>query len=179
MTDRPTRSADAAQAVADPMTRFFRDAIEAQERAVTQAQSWAVNIMSAYREQAEDHSALLQSVNRSLRAAEDLLESQTKATKALSESLEASRQLMETLAGSHQRGLDRLQAMVTDAVEQVSGRLQPPAPPAGASDTPTSPLNAPNATYLQLTNEWLDALNRFMSGGGGAAGPDTATPKAH
>jgi hypothetical protein len=175
MTDGTTGPDDASRAGPDPLTRFFRDAVEAQERAINQAQGWSTSIMAAYKEQAEDHSALLRSVDRSLRATEELLESQTKATKALTESLEASRQLMETLVGSHQRGLDRLQGMVTDAIEQVSGRLQAPAPQPGVSDTATSPLAAQNAAYVQMTNEWLDALNRFMSGGS-AGGADTAPP---
>jgi hypothetical protein len=177
MTDGQTTPGDAETAASDLMTTFLREALEAQQRAISQAQDWSISTMAAYREQAEEHTALLRAVDRSLRATEDLLESQARATKALSESLDASRQLMETLVGSHQRGMDRLERMIAVAVEQVGGQLQASTPRPGLADSGSGPFAAQNAAYLNLTKDWLDALNGFMGGGLAARANDESSPR--
>ena len=70
------------------------NAVEAYERTLTLVQSWFEGILATYKEQAESYGAMLRSVDTSLRALEQVVESQAKITKALGESLDASRQVV-------------------------------------------------------------------------------------
>jgi hypothetical protein len=175
MTEEPGSPWSAGGAAFEPIASFLRDAVKAQEDAMSQAQTWSVNVMAAYREQADEFNAMLQAVNRSLLAMEELVQSQTKATRALGESLEASRQLVDTAVTSNQRSLERLESLVKGMVDQVGGQLQ-----ALGHETPTTgsvesgPLAAPNEAYLTMARAWMDAFNSFLGGTGGKR-PDPGT----
>jgi len=164
MTGASEDTGDAAAAAFGPLGTLFRDAVQAQERALTQAQNWSVDAMAAYREQVEDQSALLRSMSRSLEAMEALVESQTRATQALGESLDAFRELGETLVSSHQRGLDRLDALVRDVVDQVGGQLQAFRPPADAAGPVPNAMTQQSAAYVQATQDWMEALTALLGG---------------
>jgi hypothetical protein len=152
---------------------FLGEVIKAQGMAMSQAQNWSIEVMAAYRQQAEEYGAVLQAVNRLLQAAErsqlamaDLAESHAKATKALSDSVDASRELVSTAEASNRKGLERLESLVTGMVEQVGGQVatlseQMPM----TSSTVTGPLAAQNAAFSELTRTWMDAFNSLLSGG--------------
>ena len=59
------------------------NAVEAYERTLTVVQNWFEGILATYKEQAEGYGAMLRSVDTSLRALEQVVESQAKITQAL------------------------------------------------------------------------------------------------
>ena len=164
MTQEPTAPRDPAAAF-EQMSRFLRDAVEAQGQAVNRAQGWSADLMAAYREQVEEYNALLKGVNRSLRAMEELVESQTKATQAMSESLDASRELVNTAVAANQKSLDRVESLLASMVQQTTRQLEVLGGQMQAGQSVVSgPLAAQNAAYLALTREWTDTFNKFLGG---------------
>ncbi len=164
MTQEPTAPRNPAAAL-EQTARFLHDAVEAQGQAIGRAQSWSTDLMAAYREQIEEYNALLQGVNRSLRAMEQLVESQAKATRAMAESLDASRELVNTAVVANRRSLDRVESLLGSMVQQATRQLEAVGNQMQASESMISgPLAAQNAAYLALTREWTDAFNNFLSG---------------
>jgi DNA repair exonuclease SbcCD ATPase subunit len=165
MTDVPEAPRTAGGAAFEPIAAFLREAAEAQSQAMSMAQGWSMNVMAAYREQMEEYNAMLQSVSRSLRAMEELVESQTKAAKALGESLDASRQLVDTAVASNQKSLERVETLVTGMVDQVNGQLKALRDQAQVTESMvTGPFAAQNAAYLKMARDWMDTFNSYLGG---------------
>jgi hypothetical protein len=181
MTDE--RESPGASGGFQPSATFLNDIIKAQGRAMSTVQNWSIDVMAAYRQQAEEYNGFLQAVNRSLQAAEEsqramaeLAESHAKAMKALSDSVDASRDLVNTAADSNRVSLERLESLMTDMVKEVGGQVaafgnQMPA----AESIAAGPLAAQNSAYMELTRNWMDAFNSLL--GGGAAGGQGAEPE--
>ena len=165
MTDQPGNARSAGSAGFEPFAAFLRGAAEAQMEAVRLAQRWSTETMETYQEQAKEYHAMLEAVNRSLRAMEELMESQTKATQALRESVDAARNLVDTAAASNRKGLERMESHVSGMVEQVDRQLQALRQQAQLGDSlTTGPLAAQNAAYAQLTRDWMEAFSGLLTG---------------
>ena len=67
----------------DAMGGLAVNAVESYERTLNLVQNWFEGIMATYKEQTESYGAMLRSVDTSLRALEQVVETQAKTTKAL------------------------------------------------------------------------------------------------
>jgi hypothetical protein len=166
---------------------FLADMAKAQGEALSQVQNWSVAAMAAYRQQAEEYNGLLQAVNRSLEAAEqgqramtELADSHMKATKALNDSVDASRDLVSKAVASNRQSLDRLESLVTAMVQQVGSQVaalgdQMPT----AESIAAGPFAAQRAAYLEVTRTWMDAFNNVLGGGAAAKGQEADSEEAN
>ena len=168
-----------------PAATFVNEVFKAQAQAMSQAQSWSLDAMTAYREQAEAYNSLLQALNRTLAAAErsqralvELAESHAKAAQALTDGVSASRELVSTAEASNRKSLERLETLVTGMVEQAAAQVAA----LGSQTLPESftagPLAAQNAAYQELTRTWAQAFTSML-GSGGAPEQEPGSGKSH
>ena len=105
------------------------NAVESYERTLNLVQSWFEGILATYKEQAESYGAMLRSVDASLHALEEVVEGQAKITKALGESLDASRQVVTAATNSNQHSTERIETFVGDVLASAHR-------PAGGAEEP-------------------------------------------
>ncbi len=138
--------------------------VEAYERTVTLAQSWFEGILATYKEQAESYGALLRSVDTSLRSLEQVVEAQAQITKALGESLHASRQVLTVATSSNQHSTERIEAFVGDVLAMLTAQLQALKSQVDIGQTMLAdPLSTQSAMFLKMTEDWSDAYGRMLS----------------
>ena len=99
-------------------------AVESYERTLNLVQSWFEGLLATYKEQAESYGAMLRSVDASLHALEEVVEGQAKITKALGESLDASRQVVTAATNSNQNSTERIETFVADVLGVLNGQLE-------------------------------------------------------
>lgn len=148
---------------------FVDEAIQAQERALEMTQGWSESVLGTLKEQADGYSALLRSVDASLRAMEQAITSQAQTTKALAESLEASRQVVGTAMDAQQHSIDRVESFVTGMLDVLTGqrhalRTRVEIGQAMLSD----PAVAQGAAFLKMSQDWVDAYGRLLNSASGS-----------
>src|SRR5687767_2553911 len=140
------------------------NAVEAYERTLTLVQSWFEGILASYKEQAESYGAMLRSVDASLHALEEVVEGQAKITKALGESLDASRQVVTAATNSNQHSTERIETFVADVLGVLSGQLEALKSQVDIGKTMLAdPVSAQSAMFLKMTQDWSDAYGRMLS----------------
>ncbi len=138
------------------------DAVRAQERALEMSQGWSENVVATLKEQAASDSALLHSVDASLRAMEQAVKSQAEATKALTENLEASRKVVSTAMTTQQHTVERVETFVGGVLDALSGQLQTMRTQMEAGQgVLADPGAAPSKVLLQMTQDWMDAYGQL------------------
>ncbi len=158
----------------EPFGGMVVNAVEAYERTLTVVQNWFEGILATYKEQAEGYGAMLRSVDTSLRALEQVVESQAKITQALSESLEASRGVVTAATNSNQHSTERIEAFVGDAMAMLTGQLQALKNQVDMGQAMLSdPMSTSSTAFLKMTKDWSDAYGRML----GPANP--FKPAAH
>lgn len=140
------------------------NAVESYERTLNLVQSWFEGIMATYREQAESYGAMLRSVDASLHALEEVVEGQAKITKALGESLDASRQVVTAATNSNQHSTERVETFVADVLTVLTGQLEALKNQVDIGKTMLAdPVSAQSAMFLKMTQDWSDAYGRMLS----------------
>ena len=140
------------------------NAVEAYERTLNLVQSWFEGILATYKEQAESYGAMLRSVDASLRAVEQVVEGQAKITKALGESLDASRQVVTAATSSNQHSTERIETFVGEVLAVLNGQLQALKSQVDIGQTMLSdPMSTQSAMFLKMTQDWSDAYGRMLS----------------
>lgn len=140
------------------------NAVESYERTVKLVQSWFEGVLATYKEQAESYGAMLRSVDASLRALEQVVEAQATITKALGESLDASRQVVMSATSSNQHSQERLEGFVADVLAVLNGQLQALKSQVDIGQTMLSdPMSAQSAMFAKMTQDWNDAYGRMLS----------------
>jgi len=140
------------------------DAVRAHQRALETAQGWSTTLLDTLKEQTKSYSAMLRSVDASLRAMEQAVTSQAETTKALAESLEASRQVVASATTTHQRSFEQVEKWVDGmltALDEQLGALRAQVE-AGQALT-ANPVAAQGEAFLAMTQEWMEAYRRLAA----------------
>ena len=107
---------------------------------------------------------MLRSVDASLHALEEVVEGQAKITKALGESLDASRQVVTAATNSNQHSTERIETFVADVLGVLSGQLEALKSQVDIGKTMLAdPMSAQSAMFLKMTQDWSDAYGRMLS----------------
>ncbi len=139
-------------------------AVQAQQRAISVTQDFSESVLGALKEQAASYSALLRSVDTSLRSMEQAIKSQAESTKALSESLEASRQVVTTAMAAQQQGIERVETFVGSMLGVLGGQLKTLRRQVEIGKTMLSdPVGAQSDMFLQATQEWMGAYDQIVT----------------
>jgi len=147
----------------ESMGAVARSAVEAYERTLNLMQTWSEGIMATYREQGESYTAMLVSVDKSLRAMEQVVENQAKTTKALAESLDASRQVVTSAMKLNQHSTERVETFVTGVLDVLTGQLEAIRSQVDLGQTMLStPASGQSALFLKMTQDWTDAYSRLL-----------------
>jgi hypothetical protein len=140
------------------------NAVESYERTLNLVQSWFEGILATYKEQAESYGAMLRSVDASLHALEEVVEGQAKITKALGESLDASRQVVTAATNSNQHSTERIETFVADVLGVLNGQLEALKSQVDIGKTMLAdPVSAQSALFLKMTQDWNEAYGRMLS----------------
>lgn len=140
------------------------NAVEAYERTLNLVQSWFEGIVATSKEQAESYAAMLRSVDASLRAVEQVIEGQAKITKALGESLDASREVVTAATSSNQHSTERIETFVGEVLAVLNGQLQALKSQVDIGQTMLSdPMSTQSAIFLKMSRDWSDAYDRMLS----------------
>jgi len=148
----------------ESMGAVARSAVEAYERTLNLMQSWSEGLMATYREQTESYGAMLISVDKSLRAMEQVVENQAKTTKALAESLDASRQVVTAAMKSNEHNTERVETFVSGVLDVLTGQLEAIRSQVDLGQTMLStPASGQGALFLKMTQDWTEAYSRLLS----------------
>ena len=140
------------------------NAVESYERTLNLVQNWFEGILATYKEQAESYGAMLRSVDASLHALEEVVEGQAKITRALGESLDASRQVVSAATNSNQHSTERIETFVGDVLGVLTGQLESLKKQVDIGQSMLSdPLSTQSALFLKMTQDWNDAYGRMLS----------------
>jgi archaellum component FlaC len=147
----------------ESMNAMARSAMEAYERTLNLVQTWSEGIMSTYREQSESYAAMLISVDKSLRAMEQVVENQAKTTKALAESLDASRQVVTAAMSSNQHSTERVETFVSEVLEVLNGQVEAVRNQVELGQKMLStPASGQGAMFTKMAQDWTDAYSRLL-----------------
>ena len=140
------------------------NAVESYERTLNLVQSWFEGILATYQEQAASYGAMLRSVDASLHALEEAVEGQAKITKALGESLDASRQVVTAATSANENSTERIEKFVGDVLAVLTGQLQALKSQIDVGQAMMSdPMSTQSALFLKMTQDWSDAYGRMLS----------------
>jgi hypothetical protein len=94
---------------------------------------------------------------------EQVVENQAKTTKALAESLDASRQVVDAAIKSNQHSTERVETFVTEVLEVLSGQLEAIRSQVDLGQTMLStPMAEQGALFVQMTQDWTKAYSRLL-----------------
>ena len=151
-------------AAANPFGELAKFALAATERNTALARNWSNALLTMLEEQSEAALANLRTMTVALEAMERTLTSQEETNRAMRQSLESYRQLVDGYAATQERTARLVQSAVDDLkaagegqMEAARAMLMPPTAAAG-----TEP-------FAQMMQAWIDAFTRFS--GGEAADP--------
>ena len=150
----------------NPFGSLAQFTLAATERNMELARDWSRGLLTMLEEQSEDTQATLATLVASLEAMERALASQEETNRALRESLQGYRQMVDRFVNAQERTARLVQTSVEDL--KAAGEAQMEA--TRALLTPTSwPPDTAAATepFTQLMKAWTEAFSRF--------GPDRPT----
>ena len=148
---------------ANPFGELAKFALAATERNMALARSWSDALLTTVKEQSEDARVTLTTLAASLEAMERALASQEETNRALRQSLEGYRQIVDRYATAQERTAGLVQSAVDDL--QTAGEGQMEAARA-LLRPPTWATEATGATepFTQMMQAWTDAFTRFSGG---------------
>jgi prophage DNA circulation protein len=164
MADQPNQGWGTPVPGLESLGGMVSNAVESYERTLNLVQNWFEGILATYKEQAESYGAMLRSVDASLHALEEVVDGQAKITRALGESLDASRQVVSAATNSNQHSTERIETFVGDVLAVLTGQLESLKKQVDIGQTMLSdPLSAQSAMFLKMTQDWNDAYGRMLS----------------
>ena len=164
MADQPNQGWGTPVPGLESLGGMVSNAVESYERTLNLVQNWFEGILATYKEQAESYGAMLRSVDASLHALEEVVEGQAKITKALGESLDASRQVVSAATNSNQHSTERIETFVGDVLGVLTGQLESLKKQVDIGQSMLSdPLSTQSALFLKMTQDWNDAYGRMLS----------------
>ena len=126
-------------------------AVAAQQRSVGLAQNWAESVIETYRSQAESYQALTDAMTSSMTALQRTLESQEETNRALKESLDAYRNVVESANETQERNMQLAEDFFGNMVETLRGQLE------SSRSLLLEPAAKQQELFQNLTQEWMDA----------------------
>ena len=164
MADQPNQGWGTPVPGLESLGGMVSNAVESYERTLNLVQNWFEGILATYKEQAESYGAMLRSVDASLHALEEVVEGQAKITRALGESLDASRQVVSAATNSNQHSTERIETFVGDVLGVLTGQLESLKKQVDIGQSMLSdPLSTQSALFLKMTQDWNDAYGRMLS----------------
>ncbi len=146
-----------AQAGLRAMQDAVGGAVAAQQRNMGLAQDWAQSVTEAYRSQAESYRALTDAMTSSMEALEKTLESQEQTNRALKESLDAYRNVLESASETQDRNMQLAENFFGNIVETLRDQLE------SSRSLLLEPAAKQQEFFQNLTQEWRDAYVRLLS----------------
>jgi chromosome segregation ATPase len=150
-----------AAAGANPFGELAKFALAATERNMALARSWSDALLTTLKEQSEDAQANLTTLAASLEAMERALASQEQTNRALRQSLEGYRQIVDRYTAAQERVARLVQTAVDDLKAAGEGQMEA----ARALLTPSIGATAATEPFKQMMQAWTDAFTRFSGGG--------------
>ena len=132
-------------------------AVAAQQRSVGLAQDWAQSIIESYRSQAESYRAFTDAMSSSMTALQRTLESQEETNRALKESLDAYRNVVENASEVQERNMQLVQSFFNDVVQTLQGQLE------SSRSLLLEPAARQQEFFQNVTQEWIDAYTRLLN----------------
>ena len=154
MADRPQNPAEAGLRA---MQDAVGGAVAAQQRSMGLAQDWAQSVIETYRNQAESYRALTDAMRSSMTALEKTLESQEQTNRALKESLDAYRNVVESANQAQERNMQLAQNFFDNVVETLRGQLE------SSRSLLLEPAARQQELFQNLTQEWIEAYVRLLN----------------
>jgi HPt (histidine-containing phosphotransfer) domain-containing protein len=149
------------------MGQLFGGALEAQRRSVGLAQDWAEGVISSYKAQAESYKALTDAMRSSMEALDSTLKSQEETNRALRQSLDAYRGVLENAGATQEQSLRVAQGFFEDVVKTLRLQLE------GSQALLAEPVQRQQEFFQSVTQEWMDAYTKLLQapfGGGMSSG---------
>jgi len=145
-------------------------AVAAQQRSMGLTQNWAESVIESYKSQAESYQALTDAMSTSMTALERTLQSQEETNRALKESLDAYRNVVESASVTQERNMELVEGFFGNVLETLHGQLE------SSRSLLLQPTANQQEVFQNLTQEWMDAYVKLLSGplefyrmGGGGA----------
>lgn len=144
------------------MADVARESLRVHGRNVEMAQDWAQGALVTLKDQAESYGRLLRSVDASLKAMEQAVESQAQATRAMAQHLEASRAVIDSALAAHRQTVERVETHLTGVLGVLDSQLQALRRQMEMGQRAfADPVSAQSAMFLQLTRDWAEAYRRL------------------
>jgi hypothetical protein len=147
---------------ANPFGELAKFALTATERNMAVARNWSDELLTTLKEQSEDARSALTALTASLEAMERVLASQEETNRALRQSLEGYRQIVDRYATAQERTARLVQTTVDDLKAAGEGQMEaartllsPPTWTTGAATT---------EPFTEMMQVWADAFTRFSGG---------------
>ena len=132
-------------------------AVAAQQRSVGLAQNWAESVIETYRSQAESYQALTDAMTSSMTALQRTLESQEETNRALKESLDAYRNVVESANETQERNMQLAENFFGNVVETLRDQLE------SSRSLLLEPAAKQQELFQNLTQEWIDAYAGLLN----------------
>jgi DNA repair exonuclease SbcCD ATPase subunit len=149
---------------ANPFGEMVKLAVAAQERSLTVAQNWSDALLATLKEQTEDSRANLATLASTLGAIERALESQEETNRAIRQSLEGYREILDRFSAAQERSAKLVQTAVDNLRTATEGQLEA----AKALLTPPPAVTATAEPFSEMLQAWNAAVRQLM---GSAAPP--------
>ena len=150
-------SGNPAQAGLKSMQDMFGGAVAAQQRSVSLAQDWTQGVIDSYENQAASYGALMDAMKSSLAALETTLKSQEETNKALRQSLDAYKSVLENASQTQEKNMQLAQRFFNDIVETLRGQLE------SSRSLLVEPAVKQQEFFQNITQEWLDAYMKLLN----------------
>jgi hypothetical protein len=156
----------------ESVSAIVQDAIGAHERVLQLSQSWSEGIVRTLKDQAESTTALLRSIDASMKAMERALASQAESNRALADSLEASQSIVRSAVSANEHTLEQVESFFGGMLSVLTGQLQALRTQVDASKTFLGgPASSQSALFMQMTQDWMDAYRRLLAAAPAPFGP--------
>lgn len=150
-------SGNPAKAGPRSMQEAFGGAMAAQQRSVSLAQDWTQGVIDSYENQAASYGALMEAMKSSLAALETTLKSQEETNKALRQSLDAYKSVLENASQTQEKNMQLAQRFFNDIVETLRGQLE------SSRSLLVEPAAKQQEFFQNITQEWLDAYMKLLN----------------
>jgi hypothetical protein len=161
-----------AETVPDPLAgnpfgELAKFVLAAAERNMARAQNWSDTLTTTLKEQSANAQMSLAGLTDALEAMDRTLTSQEETNRAMRQSLEGYRQLIDHYVSAQERAAQ----LVRNAVDDLNAAGQGQIDAARAMLTLPTGASAATAPFMQMMRAWTDAVTQF--GGGDTTNPPT------
>ena len=154
MTEGPRNPAEAG---VKTMQDVLGGAVAAQQRSVGMAQDWTQSVIDSYKNQAESYQALMEAMKSSLASLDATLKSQEETNRALRQSLDAYRGVLENASQTQERNMQLAQSFFNDVVETLRNQVE------SSRSLLLEPAARQQEFFQSVTQDWLDAYMKLLN----------------